>query len=98
MVKRTLFFFGSMLVASSARATPLLEVLGPSSSTGGFNPVASDPSSASSYFNPAMLEDAEDRLDVGFALLSEQISMTLYGRTLSLIHISEPTRLLSISY
>jgi hypothetical protein len=54
--------------------------MGPATSLGGFNPVVSDPSSASTYFNPAMLEDAEDRLDVGVAVLSEQISLTLDGR------------------
>jgi len=83
-MKRSLIVLGVMFGATTARATPLLETLGPVSSTGGFNPVVSDPSSASAYFNPAMLEDAEDRLDVGFALLSEQISMTLDGRTASM--------------
>jgi long-subunit fatty acid transport protein len=73
----------ALCVASSARATPLLETLGPVGSIGGFNPVVSDPSAASAYFNPAMLEDADDRLDLGFALLSEQISLTLGGRPLS---------------
>jgi hypothetical protein len=87
-MKRSLVVLAAVFTATSAPrlvwATPLFELLGPVSSTGGFNPVASDPSSASAYFNPAMLEDAEDRLDVGFALLSEQISMTLGGRTGSL--------------
>jgi long-subunit fatty acid transport protein len=77
-------FAAALGTAERAHATPLFEVLGPAGSTGGFNPVASDPSSASSYFNPAMLEDAEDRFDVGFALLSEQISLTLDGRTASM--------------
>ena len=84
-MKRSFLVLGLLTTFSaSAKASPLFETLGPASSTGGFNPVASDPSSASAYFNPAMLEDAEDRLDVGFALLSEQISMTLDGRTASM--------------
>lgn len=69
-----------LLVATNAHATPLFETLGAAASSGGFAPVVSDPSSASAYFNPAMLEEAEDRLDVGIALLSEQISTLLYGR------------------
>ena len=69
-----------VLVSTSASASPLFETMGPSTSNGGFAPVVSDPSSASAYFNPAMLEDAEERLDVGIAVLSEQISMTYDGR------------------
>ena len=69
-----------VLAAPRAHATPLFETLGAAASTGGFAPVASDPSSASAYFNPAMLEEADDRLDVGVGVLSEQISMTLDGR------------------
>ncbi len=69
-----------VLAAPRAHATPLFETLGAAGSTGGFAPVASDPSSASAYFNPAMLEEADDRLDVGVGVLSEQISMTLDGR------------------
>ncbi len=68
------------LGSSLAHATPLFEAVGPAGSIGGFIPVVCDPSSASAYFNPAMLEDAEDRLDVGIAVVSEQISMTLDGR------------------
>jgi hypothetical protein len=72
--------FAIALAASTAHATPLFETLGAAASNGGFVPVASDPSSASTYFNPAMLEEAEERLDTGLALLSEQISITLDGR------------------
>ncbi|HEY1957006.1 MAG TPA: hypothetical protein VGH28_15410 [Polyangiaceae bacterium] len=69
-----------LLAQTHAMATPLFETLGAAGSNGGFAPVVSDPSSASAYFNPAMLEDADDRLDVAIAMLSEQISMTLDGR------------------
>jgi long-chain fatty acid transport protein len=72
--------FSVLLASSSASATPLFETMGPAASNGGFSPVVSDPSSASAYFNPAMLSDAEERFDVGIAVLSEQISITLDGR------------------
>ena len=34
----------------------------------------------SAYFNPALLADADDAAEIGFGLLSEQISITLDGR------------------
>ena len=77
---KTLACLATLSFASAAHATPLFETLGPTGSTSGFNFSVSDPSSASAYFNPAMLEDAEERLDVGLAVLTEQISMTLDGR------------------
>jgi long-chain fatty acid transport protein len=77
----TFLLAGAILLGQApARATPLFETLGAVTSNGGFTPVVTDPSSASSYFNPAMLEYADDRLDVGVAVLTEQISMTLDGR------------------
>jgi long-chain fatty acid transport protein len=81
-MKKILFLFGGALLLAPARAdaTPLFETLGAVTSNGGFAPVVSDPSSASAYFNPAMLEFAEDRLDVGVAVLTEQIGVTLDGR------------------
>lgn len=81
-MKKSLLLVSCAVLVSSSRAgaTPLFETLGAVNSNGGFAPAVSDPSSASAYFNPAMLEDAEDRLDVGIAMLSEQISMTLDGR------------------
>lgn len=80
MRKTLLLASAIFFVEAHAHATPLFETMGPSASSGGFAPVVSDPSSASAYFNPAMLEDAEDRLDVGLAVLSEQISLLLDGR------------------
>jgi long-chain fatty acid transport protein len=80
MKTRLLVCLATLSFASAAHATPLFETLGPAGSNGGFNPSVSDPSSASAYFNPAMLEEAEERLDVGIAILTEQISMTLDGR------------------
>jgi len=75
-----LLALGALSLAAEAHATPLFETLGAANSNGGFAPVVSDPSSASAYFNPAMLEWAEDRLDVGVAVLTEQIGVTLDGR------------------
>jgi hypothetical protein len=47
---------------------------------GGLQPVTSGPGSASAYFNPALLPDADEDLTVGFALISEQVGVTLDGR------------------
>jgi len=43
-------------------------------------PIASGPSGGSTYFNPALLTDADDELLVGFAVISEQVGITLDGR------------------
>jgi len=73
----------TLLVSSSAWATPTLETLTPVGSNGGFAPLVSDPSAASAYFNPAMLEDAPEDGLVGFSLMTEQIGVTLDGRRAS---------------
>ncbi len=67
-------------VAGSARATPVLELLGAPGGTGGLQAGSSGPSAASAYFNPAMLSDASEDMLIGFGLLSEQVSLELNGR------------------
>ncbi|MEO7110980.1 MAG: hypothetical protein ABI183_11130, partial [Polyangiaceae bacterium] len=42
--------------------------------------VVSGPGAASSYFNPALLTDAEETVLIAFALVSEQVGVTLDGR------------------
>jgi long-chain fatty acid transport protein len=64
----------------SARASSLLDTMGPVGGNGGVQGVVSGPSAASTYFNPALLMDAEPEVLVSFAVLSEQIGVTLDGR------------------
>jgi long-chain fatty acid transport protein len=65
---------------SIARASPLIETMGAVGDNAGFQGVVSGPGSASTYFNPALLTDADDELTLGFALISEQLGVTLEGR------------------
>jgi long-chain fatty acid transport protein len=69
-----------MLVSRFGYASPLFETAGAVGGTGGLNPVVSDPSAASAYFNPAMLIDADENVLIAFTALSEQVSLTLDGR------------------
>ncbi len=69
-----------LLTASGAGASPLFEASGAVGGTGGLNAEVSDPSVASTYFNPAMLVEAQENVLVGFSVLDEQISVTLDGR------------------
>ncbi len=66
--------------AAEAKASPTIEAVSAVGGVGGFNAVVSDPSAASTYFNPALLVDADEALLLGFALLTEQVSLTLDGR------------------
>jgi hypothetical protein len=68
------------LTAPAALASPLLDTAGPVGGNGGLQPIASGPSAASTYFNPALLADAEDEVFLGFVLISEQVGITLDGR------------------
>jgi long-chain fatty acid transport protein len=67
-------------IPSLAAASPLIEAVGAVGGNAGAQGVVSGPGSASTYFNPAMLMDADDELLLGFALVSEQLGVTLEGR------------------
>ena len=67
-------------VPSLAHASPLIETMGAVGDNAGFQGVVSGPGAASTYFNPALLTDASDELTLGFALISEQLGVTLEGR------------------
>jgi long-chain fatty acid transport protein len=67
-------------VPAIAHASPLIETMGAVGDNAGFQGVVSGPGSASTYFNPALLTDADDGLTVGFALISQQLGVTLEGR------------------
>jgi long-chain fatty acid transport protein len=71
----------SICAGPSAAASPLFELVGASTGTGGFNARATGGSSASTYFNPALLPHASQSFEVGLLIVSDQISMTLDGRT-----------------
>jgi hypothetical protein len=70
----------ALSAARPASASPLLETAGPIGGNAGVQGVVSGPSSASTYFNPALLMDAEDEVLLGFALVSEQMGIALQGR------------------
>ena len=76
----SLFAAAVLASASSARATPVFELLPSPNGNGGLSPVVSGPSSSAAYFNPAMLEDATEDTMIGIGVLSEQIGITLDGR------------------
>ena len=69
------------LTALDASASPLFELVGASTGTGGLSARATGGSAASTYFNPALLPKASQSFEVGILVLSDQISMTLDGRT-----------------
>ena len=78
----------AVLVASSAHASPLFELVGDSTGTGGYNARVTGASAASTYFNPALLPAAAQSFEVGVLVLSDQISMTLDGRTGAIVPLS----------
>lgn len=65
---------------SAASASPLFELSGGSTGGGGFNARVTGASSASTYFNPALLPYAEQAFETGVLVLTDQISLTLDGR------------------
>lgn len=67
-------------MTARASASPLLDTFGPVGGNAGVQGVVSGPGAASTYFNPAMLSEADDELLLGYAVLSEQIGVTLDGR------------------
>ena len=71
---------GIASLASAARASPLIETQGAVGGNAGAQGVVTGPGAASTYFNPAMLAEADDELTLGFALISEQMGITLDGR------------------
>src|SRR5271154_1923958 len=68
------------LVAAPASASPLIDLVGSIGDTAGGQGVVSGPGAASTYFNPAMLMDAEESVLLSFVLVTQQIGLTLDGR------------------
>ncbi|MBK6697726.1 MAG: hypothetical protein IPG50_36910 [Myxococcales bacterium] len=78
---------GLTIVASVAswsvatQASPLLETVGAQGGSGGLAAAVTGPSSASAYFNPALLTEASDEVVLGLTAVSEQVGVTLDGRS-----------------
>jgi len=70
----------SILAPREADASPVVDLAGSVGGNGGVQGVVSGPSAASTYFNPAMLTEADEDGLVGLALISEQVGVTLDGR------------------
>jgi hypothetical protein len=66
--------------ARPARASPLLDTAGPIGGNAGVQGSTSGPGPASTYFNPALLTEAEDQVLLAYVILSEQLAVTLEGR------------------
>jgi hypothetical protein len=64
----------------SAEASPLVDLVGSIGDNAGGQGVVSGPGAASTYFNPAMLMDADENVLLGFAIITQQIGITLDGR------------------
>jgi hypothetical protein len=69
------------LSTEPAVASPLLEISGGVTGTAGMNARVTGAGAPSTYFNPALLTRAPRMFELGVLVLSEQISMTLDGRT-----------------
>lgn len=66
--------------ASRASASPMLELVGATVGEGGFNARAYGSGSASVYFNPALLPQVAQGLDLGVFVLNDAVSISLDGR------------------
>jgi hypothetical protein len=63
-----------------AVASPLIETVGSVGGNAGEQGVVAGPGAASTYFNPALLIDADSELLLAYVLVSEQVGITLQGR------------------
>lgn len=68
------------LLAEPAAASPLFELVGGTTGSGGLNGRATGADAPATYFNPALLGRARAGFSLGVLVLSDQISMTLDGR------------------
>ncbi|HTQ41409.1 MAG TPA: hypothetical protein VMI75_01545, partial [Polyangiaceae bacterium] len=66
----TLSLAAAALLPRAAQASPLIELAGPVGGNAGVQGVVSGPGAASTYFNPALLADADDGVLLGFSLVS----------------------------
>src|ERR1700722_15987897 len=71
----------TLLVPATSHASPLIETMGAVGDNAGFQGVVTGPGPASTYFNPALLAEATDEGMLSFALISQQMGVTLQGRS-----------------
>lgn len=69
-----------VFLAAPASASPLFELVGGTTGSGGLNARATGADAPATYFNPALLARARPGFTVGVLVLSDQVSMTLDGR------------------
>ncbi len=67
--------------ARSSSASPLFELAGGQGGQGGFNSRSTQAGAASTYFNPAMLVEADPGITLGLVVLSTQIGIRVGGRS-----------------
>lgn len=83
-IARSLAAVGLAVIASlharPAAASPVLDAIGSIGGNAGHQGVVSGPGAFSTYFNPALLTDADEDGLVAFGLVSEQMGITLDGR------------------
>lgn len=71
----------ALLTAHSAHASPLFELMGDATGDGGLAARHAGAGAASTYFNPALLPHAEERLELGVFLLVDAIDVDPLPRT-----------------
>lgn len=71
-------FAATVLFASSAQASPLIDLVG---GEGGAQGVITGASPSSTYFNPAMLIAADDGIVMSFMMVSAQVGISLDSRS-----------------
>lgn len=71
---------GLALDPASVRASPLLDLVGDTTSAGGLQARTVSGGAGAAYFNPALLTDAPAGITLGFLLLNQRISVALDGR------------------
>ena len=64
----------------TAAASPPFELVGSTLGSGGFNARTTGASSASAYFNPALLTQAKTGLELGWFVLNDGMDTTLFAR------------------
>jgi hypothetical protein len=76
-------FACALLLVPSSRvhASPLFELVGSAFGSGGLNARATGASAASSYFNPALLPQAKQGLELGWFFVNDAINITLDARS-----------------
>jgi len=67
--------------ARSSSASPLIELSGGMGGQGGFNARSTNAGAASTYFNPAMLVEADPGITLGIVFMSTQFGITLGARS-----------------